>query len=146
MLSRTPGRALAVSSVDLLSATQDAVFDAINAPALTALGPVFTNVPENQKPPFTAIGAIDAERVGTKDGGLERHTVEIEFQHRGQSKIPLFAMMHAARTLLEAAKLTAAGALLQTPIWQASATDREDDGQTYHGIHRFELFAQPDDD
>lgn len=132
--------------VDLLQATQDALFAAMNVPAVTSLAPVFTNVPQNQKPPFILIGAIDAEDIGPKDRGLEQHSAEIEFQYRGPSKRPLFAMMHAARGAIEAAELAADGAELGEARWLASATDREDDGVTYHGIHRFELLAQPSDD
>lgn len=130
---------------DLLQATQDAVFAALDVPAMTVFGPVFTTVPDNQQPPFVEIGSIDAELVDeTKDGELERHSIEIEFQHRGGSRRPLFAAMHTARTLLRAAALIAPGAQLERPRWQASATDREDDGKTWHGIHRFELLAQAD--
>lgn len=130
---------------DLLQATQDAIFDALNVAPVKALGPVYTNVPANTQPPFTEIGAIDAEAIGAKDAGLERHTVEVEFQWRGDTRRPLLAMMHAARTALEGKSLTSAGAVLERPRWLASATDRDDDGKTYHGIHRFELIAQPAD-
>lgn len=129
---------------DLLQATADALFAAMNVEAVTSLAPVFTSVPENAKPPFIEIGAIDAEEIGTKGGGLEQHSAEIEFHHRGRSKRPLFAMMSAARAALEGADLSAPGASLGDLHWRASATDREDDGVTYHGIHRFELIAQAD--
>lgn len=130
---------------DLLQATTDALFAALNVPAVTGLAPVFTSVPDNQQPPFIEIGAVDAEEIGAKGGGLEQHSAEIEFHHRGGSKRPLFAMMHAGRAAIEAAELEAVGAVLEQARWLASATDREADGVTYHGIHRFELIAQADD-
>ena len=129
--------------IDLLLATQDAVFAALNVPAVTGLAPVFTSVPPNTQPPFVAVGLIDAEAFGDdKSGGIEQHTVEIEFQFRGNTRRPLLAMMHAARTALAGTALSAPGAVLTAALWRASATDREDDGVTWHGIHRFELFAQ----
>jgi hypothetical protein len=130
---------------DLLTAAHNAVIAALKAPTLTALGPVFSNVPEKQQPPFTALGAIDAQPADgdTKDEVLELITVEVEYQYRGASKLPLLAMMHAGRTALETASLIAPGAELATAEWRGSATDREDDGVTYHGVQRFELLAQP---
>jgi hypothetical protein len=133
------------SMVDLLAATLQASFDALNVAPVTDLAPVFTNVPANTQPPFIEIGAIDAEGIGGKDGGFERHTVEIEYQHRGNSRLPLLAMMNAGRSAMEAAEMITPGAELEAPRWLASATDREDDGVTYHGIQRFELTAQPED-
>lgn len=130
---------------DLSQATADAVFAALNVPAVTTFGPVFTSVPAGAQPPFIEIGAIDAEEIGGKGDSLEQIAFEIEFQHRGPSRRPLLAAMHAVRTTLVAASLEADGAELETPHWLASATDREDDGVTYHGIHRFELIAQVDE-
>lgn len=129
---------------DLLRATQDGIFALLNIPAVTSLAPVFTNVPPNTQPPFIEVGAIDAQEIGPKGGSIEQHAVEVEFQHRGSSRLPLLAMMTAARTAIEGQVIDpVAGALLEDPRWLASATDREEDGVTYHGIHRFELFAQP---
>lgn len=128
---------------DLLLATQDAVFAALDVTPVTTLAPVFTSVPPNTQPPFVAVGLIDADLFGANKGsGVERHTVEIEFLFRGNTRRPLLAMMHAARVALESATLSAPAALLTDALWQASATDRENDGVTWHGIHRFELFAQ----
>ena len=130
---------------DLLQATQDGVFALLNVPAVTSLAPVFTNVPKGTEPPFIEVGAIDAQDIGAKDSGLEQHAVEIDFQFRGPSRRPLFAMMHAARRALEGQTIAISGAVIEDPRWIASATDREEDGVTYHGIHRFELIAQVDD-
>jgi hypothetical protein len=130
---------------DLLQATSSALYAALNVPSVTALAPVFASVPENQQPPFIEIGAIDAEEIGGKHSSLEQHSAEIQFQYRGRSKKPLFAMMHAARVAIETARLTAVGAVIEDARWLASATDREEDGVTHHGIHRFELTAQADD-
>lgn len=131
--------------VDLLQASTDGTFTLISVPAVTKLAPVYTTVPKGAQPPFIEVGAIDAEDVGPKGGGLEQHSIEIEFQHRGESKAPLFAMMAAVRRLLDGATIEAAGASFGEARWVASATDREDDGVTYHGIHRFELLAQADE-
>lgn len=131
--------------IDLMQATQDGIFELANVPTVTILAPVYTNVPKGTEPPFIEIGAIDAQEIGGKDSGLEQHAVEIDFQSRGPSKRPLFAMMHAVREAIEGKSITISGALLEDPRWIASATDREEDGVTYHGIHRFELMAQADD-
>ena len=130
--------------IDLLQATQDAIFALLDVPSVTVLAPVYTSVPEKAQPPYILIGLIDAEEVGPKGGGLEQHSIEVEFQYRGTSKRPLFAMMRAARTAIEGGVMSIPGATLENARWLASATDREDDGVTYHGIHRFELFAQAD--
>jgi hypothetical protein len=131
---------------DLLQATAEGVFAALDLPAVTSLAPVYTTVPKGAQPPYIEIGAIDAENDGPKDGGLENLSFEIEYHHRGPSRWPLLAMMHAARTALEAADIEATGAAFSDVRWLASATDREDDGVTHHGIHRFELHAQPTED
>lgn len=132
--------------VDLLQATTSGVFGLIDVAAVTDLAPVYAPVPPRTEPPFIEIGAIDAEETGPKGGGLELHTVEIEFQHRGSSKLPLFAMMAAVRTALDKKVIEAPGASFGEARWVASATDREEDGVTYHGIHRFELLAQADEE
>jgi len=129
---------------DLLQATHDAIFAALDVAAVTDLAPVFTNVPPERQPPFIEVGAIEAKQIGGKDGGLEQHAIEIEFRHRGQSKRPLFAMMSAARAQIEGALLVAAGAAFGRPVWTDSATDREDDGVTHHGAMRFEVIVQQD--
>lgn len=131
--------------VDLLQATSDGIYARINVAAVTALAPVYTTVPHGAEPPYIEIGAIDAEEVGPKDDSLEQHSIEIEFQHRGESKAPLFAMMAAVRAALDQEIIEAPGASFGEARWLASATDREDDGVTYHGIHRFELLAQADE-
>ena len=130
---------------DLLQATQDFVFALLNVPSVTVLAPVFTNVPPNTPPPFIEVGAIDAQAIGTKADELEQHSVEVEFQFRGSTRRPLLAMMSAARSAMEQGTASVSGADLEQPRWLASATDREEDGVTYHGIHRFELIAQADD-
>ncbi len=132
-------------SGELIDHTLDAVFAGLNVAAVTALGPVFSNVPAKQQPPFVEIGAIDAEDYGGSDTALERHTVELEFQYRGSTRKPLLAQMKAARTAMTNAVLADAGATFGRARWLASATDRDDDGVTWHGIQKYELLVQPAD-
>lgn len=128
---------------DLLAATLAGAFAALDVPAVTALAPVFSDVPAEQQPPFIEIGAIDAEEVDGADG-LELHTIEIEYQDRGGSRLPLLAMMNTSRAALEAG-LEAAGVAFGDVRWLASATDREDDGVSRYGIQKFAVHVQADD-
>lgn len=127
---------------DLLQASHDGLFALANVAGVTTLAPVFTNVPEGQQPPFVEIGAIDAEEIGGKSGGLEKHGIEIEFRTRGSSKRPLMALMHAARSAIDRQRPYVEGAEFGEIRWIASATDREDDGVTHHGVQRYEVIVQ----
>ena len=137
-------RRVGAAMTDLLTATHDAVVAALEgSAALVALAPVYSNVPPETQPPFVELGAIEAEEANpTKMPGVERHRIELAFQHRGPSRRPLLAMMQAARAALEDRALTAAGASLARVKWTESATDREEDGVTWHGAMSFELLAQ----
>lgn len=132
-------------SEETVGATLVAAYDMLNVAEVTDLGPVFSSVPANQQPPFVEIGAIDAEEAGGSDTPLERHTIELEFVHRGNSRLPLLEQMRAARIALTSGRLQGDGVSFGAARWLASATDREDDGVTWHGIQKYELLVQPED-
>jgi hypothetical protein len=127
---------------DLLQATQDGVFAALNVPAVTALAPVFQHVPENTQPPFIVVGDIDAEPFGSKDGDLEQQTIEIEYVARGKGRRELLAMMNAGREALEGQPISANGADLSRPRWLNSSALGAEDGVTYAGVQQYEVIAQ----
>lgn len=128
---------------ELIGSTLSGAFEALDITAMTSLAPVFSDVPQKQQPPFVELGAIDAEEVEGADG-LELHSIEIEYQYRGSSRLPLLAMMKTGRAALEAG-LSAAGIAFGDVRWLASATDREDDGVTWHGIQKYAVHVQADD-
>lgn len=131
---------------DLLRATQDAVFAALNVDGVTGSAAgvtVWTSVPPGMTPPFVEIGSIDAEEFQpVKMPGIELHTIEVAYRWRGDTRLPLLAMMDAGRIAFEATPLTAPGARFDRQLWRASATDREDDGVTWHGAQRFDVLVQ----
>lgn len=128
---------------DLIAATQDAVFGALNVSAVTGLAPVFTSVPADQRPPFVEIGAINAEEFEAgKMPGVEQHTIEVHCRTRDGGRMPLLAILAAVRVRLESASMTAAGAAPSRAQWRETLTDRADDGVTWVGLHRFTLLTQ----
>ena len=130
---------------DLKLAAQDAIFDKLSA-ALAGLNvPVYQHAPENQEPPVVLIGAMRAEPVGGKDGGLDRIEMEILSYVRAPGREHLTPVMTLVRETLEEQPLTADDVLLSAPVFEGDEDDLDEDGQTYVGVQRFSLFAQPDE-
>jgi len=133
---------------DLMTASQDAIFAALDAGVPAELGTVVQHVPEDWQPPLIVIGSIEAnsEEESDDEDPLERHTIEILYTYRGEARRGLYAIMHAGRHAIVGATLAAAGAVFGKARWKSSADDLLEDGVTYTGIQFFEILVQPDDD
>jgi hypothetical protein len=128
---------------DLLTATQTAVYNALNVSSVTDLAPVTQHVIEDTEPPLVIIGDVSFEPIGGKSGGLDRATVEIVTLYRGPKRTELFAIQTAVRNALDGQGITASGALLSDPVFVSSDVEELEDGVTYMGTQRFETIVQP---
>lgn len=104
--------------IDLLTATQDAVFAVLKAGVPANLGTVTQHVPEDWQPPLIVVGSIEATNTGTKNDPEESHSVEIVYAYRGEARRNLYAMMFAGRSAIEGATLTIPGAVFGKPAAQ----------------------------
>lgn len=129
--------------IDLLTATQDAVYAALNVSPVTNIAPVYQHVPDNRQPPIVIIDDITSEADGSKDGSLDRITINIITVRREPRRAALYELMGAVRTALDGVAITATGALLTPPVFESSEDTLADDGVTYIGTQRFALWAQP---
>lgn len=129
--------------IDFLGAAQDAVFDALNVPSVTSLAPVYQHVPDDSEPPYIKISDLSSQPFGVKGGGLDEVTVPILFYYRKPNRLGLTAMAAAARTAIETAVLSAAGAVVN--LKEISAVDAPDseDGITYDGALVAVVWVQP---
>lgn len=128
---------------DLNTATQDAIFDALNIPAVTTEAPVYQHPPDGAEPPMHVLGDFGVENIGGKGGGLDRIEFEIITVIREQRRATLFERMAEVRQALEDVAITAPGVILSPPAFLASDDDISEDGVTYIGTQRFETIAQP---
>ena len=128
---------------DLLRAAQDAIFDALNVPAVTNLAPVYQHVPDDTEPPFVKISSIAAVPIGGKGGGLDEVTVEVFSIFRGPDKTGLTRIMAAIRTALETTRLSATGAVVNFIDMPSQDAPDPDDGITYDGLQVVRVIAQP---
>lgn len=136
--------------IDTASAVQKAIFAKLNgSAAVTNVAPVFQHVPEKDDSgddvdlPLVIIGNVSLEPIGGKDGGLDRATFEVITFVREPDQTALFALQSAVRNALEDQPVTADGALISNPVFQASDAELMEDGETYQGTQRFEVIAQP---
>lgn len=127
---------------DILTATQNAFYAALNVVGVTALGTLVQHVPEDSLPPLIIVGDISLEPIGGKDGGLDRAKVEIVTISRAPKRAVLFAMQAAVRVALDGMPLTATGAIFSPAIMTASDGQLIEDGLTYVGTQQFETFVQ----
>ena len=128
---------------DLATATQDAIYAALNVTAVTDLAPVYQHVPENTDPPIVIVGDINFEPIGAKDGGLDRASAEIVSFYRGPKRAGLYDIQAVIRDALDGQSIAATGALFSHPVQVSSEAELLEDGITYQGIQTFELIVQP---
>ena len=128
---------------DIPQAVQDAFYDALNDASVTDLAPVVQHVLENTQPPLVVIGDINHTPVGGKDGGLDSVTVDVLSYFRGPNRKGLHAIQAAIRARLDDKTISAAGYELSRPMQMSSEGELLEDGETYVGTQRYELFAQP---
>ena len=131
---------------DLKLAAQAAIYGALNAAsAVTGIGPVFEYVPEDQEPPFTIVDRMSATPQAGKDGGLDLIEFDILTMVRQPGREFLTPLMAAVRDTLEGVTLASATATLSPPEFVGDEDELLEDGQTYLGRQRFQLFAQAAD-
>ena len=127
---------------DILTATQNAFYAALNVTGVTSLGTLVQHVPEDSNPPLIIVGDISLEPLGGKDGGLDRAKVEIVTISRAPKRAILFAMQAAVRAALDGMPISATGATFSPPVQTASDGQLIEDGLTYIGTQQFETFVQ----
>lgn len=128
--------------IDLMQATQDAVYAALAA-AITDV-PVRQHLAQGQQPPFVRIFGLTSESQADKDDQLEEITVEVHVVTQGEQNGPLLTLMHRARSALDGKPLTSSIAVLERPTYASGAADGPaDDGITYAGVLTFRITAQP---
>ncbi len=129
--------------VDLMSATQQAVFRALLAGVPGHIAAVYDHIDQDTQPPFVRIGAIEAVNESDKSDQCERFEVEVHSIYRGSDRSALLAIMHRARCALDGPVLEAPDATFDTPeLLAAAASDAGVDGVTYAGISKFEIYAE----
>ena len=130
--------------IDIPTAVQDAFFKALDVNAVTNLAPVVQHVLENTQPPLVVIADINPVPWGGKDGGLDKVHVSVLSYFRGPNRRGLHAIQAAIKSVLDDQTLTVVGQYeLSRPMQMASETELLEDGETYVGTQRYELFAQP---
>lgn len=131
-------------SDDLTLPTQIAIVAALEAePGVTSRSTVWQHVPEEADLPLTVIEKITATPAGGKGGGLDLIEFEIATLMIAPGREYLTPLMGAIRRTLDGRHLPAQGVLLGEVTFVSSDDGVLDDGQTYFGVQRFQLFAQP---
>ena len=129
--------------MDLKLAAQKGIFAALNVPALNALAKVFQHVPDEREPPMTILGDMTATPIGGKGGGFDRIEFEVLTVVRRPGREFLRPPMALARELLEGKPLVAEGAVISPPEFLSDDDEILEDGITYLGTQRFQVFVQP---
>ena len=130
--------------IDLMSATQAAMFARLAAAIAPETASVHDHVKQDAAMPFVRLGQIDSEGVGGKGEQEERFEVEVQTLYRGTDRSELLAILHRVRLALDGAELTADQVEFTACNWLGSAaSDAAGDGVTYAGISSFEVFAEP---
>jgi hypothetical protein len=128
---------------DAKLATQDAVFDALNVPALTDLVQVLQHVLEGVEPPIVVVGDIEVTDLGSKGERFDQVRVTILTYVREPAREALYEITRKVRELLEDVAITAAGADLSRPVLETDTDEFVDELKMYEGTQTFLLFAQP---
>lgn len=128
--------------IDLMSATQEAVFRALEAGV--TLATVHDHVKQDMQPPFVKLGTIETDNEGDKKDQRELLQVEVHTIYRGSDRSVLLAIMHDVRSALDGVAIDAEGVSFWEPVFiSAAASDAGPDGVTYAGISTFEINAEP---
>jgi hypothetical protein len=131
--------------IDLMSPTQEAVFEALADAIPDEVAEVLDHVPQDRPiERFVKLGAIEEENVGTKDEPRSRFEIEVHTIYRGTDRSVLLAIMHRVRGALDEQPIAAEGVDFSSPDFLgAAASDAGPDGVTYAGISTFEIYAEP---
>jgi hypothetical protein len=126
---------------DLADAVQAAIFARLNAGV--TLAPVFSVLPDGQKPPTVLIGESLAEQVGGKNSDAERHEITVRSFVAGTSKRDLFAVMEQVKAALHNQQLTFAGFSLSRAVMTSASELRDLDDAALVGEQNFTVFVTP---
>lgn len=127
---------------DFATSVQNAFFTALNVASVTSLATVLQHVPEDTQPPLVILSQITLEPFGGKAGGLDKAIVEIVCLFRGPKRAGLYAIQAAVRAVIDQQPISAAGVTLSVPFHISTDSDQLEDGVTYLGTQRFEVFVQ----
>lgn len=130
--------------LDLKLAAQGAIYRALNgSAAVSGLSSVYQHVPDEADPPLTVIDKMTATPAGGKGDQFDLIEFEITSLVREPGRKHLTPLMTAIREALEGRPLLAPGVGLSPPVFESDDDGLLDDGNTYFGVQRFTLFAQP---
>ena len=122
-----------------LTEVQTAIYNALT-PALAPV-PVIDHAGPNQEYPYCTVG----EFVGGHDDTLRDQAVNLDVTVHVWSRQPGMQecqqLMTKAKDTLDRARLPATGFQWVTTIWTYAQTLREPDGETRHGILRFQVMT-----
>ena len=125
---------------DLSGALQSGVYAALAAGVTSA--PVKSSIKAEDGYPFVFIGEDVVEQIGAKGDRFERHSLTINTMDEGSSRRRLLAIQEEVRAALDGQALTAAGAILSSPVLETSH-DGAVDESTFLGAQTFTIFVQP---
>lgn len=127
---------------DHRSAVQSALYSKLSADV--TLAPVYSHPPEGAEPPLVIIAEFESEQFGGKADTDEQMTVEIVTFTRGESRVPLFALMAQVKDALDGQAIAQTGFTLSRPVQLSSSDSLLGDGVTYEGRQSFLIFSEKD--
>jgi hypothetical protein len=128
---------------------QKAVYDRLAAASgLTALlaagdGSIFDHVPRGSAFPYVAIGEMRLQPLDTQGGDGSDIDLSIHSFARGTGHREVRALMSAIHAALHDAAFPVANRTLVLCRLIAAESAMEGDGETYHGLQRFQIITEP---
>lgn len=128
---------------------QKAVYDRLSAtPGLTALlaagaSGVFDHVPRGSVFPYVAIGEMRLQPLDTQGGFGSDITLSIHSYSRGAGHKEAREITSAIYDALHEAEFSVANRTLVLCRLSGAASFMESDGETYHGLQRFQIITEP---
>jgi hypothetical protein len=122
-----------------LTEVQTAIFTALT-PALAPV-PVVDHAGPNQEYPYCTIGEFVAGHADTLGEQAVNMDVTVHLWSRQPGMQECQQLMTLAKDTLDRAVLPVTGFQWVTAIWQYAQTLREPDGETRHGILRFQVMT-----
>jgi hypothetical protein len=123
---------------NLADAVQAAIFARLNAGV--TLAPVFSVLPDGQKPPTVLVGESLGEQIGGKNSDHERHEITVRTFIAGTSKRDLFALMQQVKVALHNQPLVQAGFSMSRATLLSSSELRDLDDAALVGEQNFQVF------
>lgn len=131
-------------SLDSQWDTQTAVFTKLAGHTpLTALAPVYDDVPDNAAFPYVTLGTLQAERLSTQTSDGLRLLLTIESFSRYRGFYELRRIMAEITAALDRAALTIPGQVAVSCRLLSAASLADSDGRTRRGTQQFEIITEP---